>query len=299
MIISVNRDRPLVSVLMTSYYREDFIADAIESVLASTYTNFELIIVDDCSKDKTVDIARSYANKDGRVKVFVNEHNLGDYPNRNKAASYATGKYLKYIDADDYLYPWGLDLLVDMMEQFPEAAWGFCSLLPDESQPYPILLKNAEEIFTYNYFGPGILHKAPLSSIIKKEAFDSVGGFSGKKHLGDFEFWHILSLKYPLLLMPEGMVWHRIHDNQQSAENRVDPEVALKYYISAANFFKNNNAIPISGELRDRIYRKLNTTIIKTILVRIRRGHLKIAYKLYKATKNPDYVLMGKTISNE
>lgn len=285
---------PLVSVLMTSYFREDFIQEAIESVLASTYENFELIIVDDCSKDKTVEIARSYAARDARVKVYVNERNLGDYPNRNKAASYATGKYLKYIDADDYIYPWGLELLVKMMEEFPDAGWGFCSLLPDENKPYPILLKNAEEIFTYNYFGPGLLHKAPLSAIIRKDAFCEAGGFSGKKHLGDFELWHILALKYPLLLMPEGMVWHRIHDNQQSAENRVDPEVALKYFISAANFFKGDRPLPISETLQQKIYNKLNTTIIKTVLVRIKRGHFKIAYKLYRATKNPNYVLTGK-----
>src|SRR4051812_47750099 len=102
MITESVTDLPLVSVLMTSYNREKYIAQAIESVIASTYSNLELIIVDDCSKDSTVSIARSYAENDKRVKVYVNEKNLGDYPNRNKAASYATGKYLKYVDADDY-----------------------------------------------------------------------------------------------------------------------------------------------------------------------------------------------------
>ena len=86
--------QPLVSVLMTSYNRENYIAEAIESVLASTYKNFELIIVDDRSKDRTVEIARSYESKDDRVKVYINEKNLGDYPNRNKAASYAKGFYI-------------------------------------------------------------------------------------------------------------------------------------------------------------------------------------------------------------
>ena len=63
-------DFPLVSVLMTAYNREKYIAEAIESVLASTYKNFELIIVDDCSKDKTVEIARRYAKKDQRIKCM-------------------------------------------------------------------------------------------------------------------------------------------------------------------------------------------------------------------------------------
>ncbi len=95
-----NDARPLVSVLMTSYNREKYIAEAIRSVLASTYTHFELIIVDDHSKDSTVMIARSFADIDNRVRVHVNEKNLGDYPSRKEAASYATGKYLKYVDSD-------------------------------------------------------------------------------------------------------------------------------------------------------------------------------------------------------
>src|SRR5690349_18425307 len=114
-------ESPLVSVLMTSYNREKYIAEAIESVLASSYKNFELIIVDDCSRDKTVAIAKEYAAKDGRVKVFVNEKNLGDYPNRNQAASYAKGKYIKFLDADDLIYHYGLDVMVNYMERFPQA----------------------------------------------------------------------------------------------------------------------------------------------------------------------------------
>ena len=94
-------DSPLVSLLMTSYNREKYIGFAIESVLASTYTNWELIIVDDGSIDKTVEIAQQYEKKDGRIRFYRNEKNLGDYPNRNKAASYAGGKYIKYVDADD------------------------------------------------------------------------------------------------------------------------------------------------------------------------------------------------------
>src|ERR1700689_462412 len=127
---------PLVSILMTAFNREKYIAEAIESILQSTYKNFELIIVDDCSKDKTVEIAKSYAQKDSRIKVYVNEKNLGDYPNRNKAASYANGKYLKYVDSDDIIYPHCLDVMVGCMEKFSEAAFGLSSVA-DIDKPYP------------------------------------------------------------------------------------------------------------------------------------------------------------------
>ena len=61
-------------------------------------------------------IAKHYAARDPRIKVEVNEKNLGDYPNRNRAASLSQGKYLKYVDADDLIYPTGLEVLVNGME---------------------------------------------------------------------------------------------------------------------------------------------------------------------------------------
>ena len=95
---------PAVSVLMTAYNREQYIAAAIESVLAQTFADFELIVVDDGSADDTVAAARSY-EADPRVRVVVNERNLGDYPNRNRAAGLARGRFLKYHDSDDVMYP--------------------------------------------------------------------------------------------------------------------------------------------------------------------------------------------------
>src|SRR5258706_13206257 len=109
---------PLVSVLMTAFNREKYIADAIESVLASSYENFELIIVDDASSDNTVAIASQFAEKDKRIRIYVNEKNVGDYPNRNKAAGYAQGKYINYVDADDKLYYYGLEVMVRFTELF-------------------------------------------------------------------------------------------------------------------------------------------------------------------------------------
>jgi glycosyltransferase involved in cell wall biosynthesis len=205
---------PLVSVLMTSHNRAKYLGEAIESVLASTYTNFELIIVDDLSKENNVAIAKSYAERDPRVKVYVNERNLGDYPNRNKAASYASGDYLKYVDSDDYIYPWGLDLLVRMMEAFPECGWGLCSLRQDFAKPFPLEL-SPKQSYEYNYLGPGLFHKAPLSSIIRKKVFDEVGGFALVRLVGDFEMWHKLAQKYKVLLMPDGIVWYREHELQE------------------------------------------------------------------------------------
>ena len=83
---------PKISILTTVYNREKYLVACMDSVLASSYQDWELIIVDDVSTDTSLAIAKSYEKKDARIKVYVNDKNLGDYPNRNKAASYAKGQ---------------------------------------------------------------------------------------------------------------------------------------------------------------------------------------------------------------
>jgi len=252
---------PIVSVLMTSYNREKYIGYAIESVLASTLKDFELIITDDCSKDDTVKIARSYAASDSRIKVHINEQNLGDYANRNKAASYASGKYLKYVDADDYIYPWGLQHLVEMMEQFPDCGWGLCSLEQYVKKPFPFIL-TPEEAYLYNYKGPGLFNKAPLSSIIKRDAFNAVGGFQPLRMVGDFEMWHRLAQHYPVVLMPHGIVWYREHGEQEINSYRK----FIKTYEQIKINYLRSPKTPLNKETADQILKNEKNRIIKHII---------------------------------
>ena len=205
---------PKVSVLTTAYNREKYLAECIESVLASSFLDYEYIIVDDASGDESYEIALAYAKKDPRIRVYRNEKNLGDYANRNRAASYAIGTYLKYIDADDYLYPHGLEIMAGTMERFPEAGLGLASLEPDKIRPFPFQL-SPTEAYQRHYFVQPLFHKAPLSSIMRRDSFLSAGGFSGKRYVGDFEFWHIMAARYPVVLMPQGVVWYWQHLEQE------------------------------------------------------------------------------------
>ena len=205
---------PIVSVLMTAYNREKYLPSAIESVLASTLTDFELIIVDDGSKDKTVEIAKNYAEKDSRIKVFVNEKNLGDYHNRNKAASYATGKYLKYLDSDDLIYPYGLAAFVNGMESFPDAAVGITSNVGQEEQPFPFVLLPAEA-YQYNFYKAGLFDIGPSGLIFHTARFREAGGFSGKRYVGDTEINLKLAAKWPLVRMAASLIFWRQHEGQE------------------------------------------------------------------------------------
>lgn len=273
---------PLVSVLMTVYNREKYIAQAIESVINSTYLNWELIVVDDLSKDSSVAIARSYEAKNKRIQVFVNDVNLGDYPNRNQAASYAKGKYIKYVDADDMIYPIGLELLVNYMEQFPEAGYGLCSLAQDKYRIFPFILK-PEEAYVRNYFEQKLFHKAPLSAIINREAFNTVGGFSGKRMLGDFEMWHILSQSYPVVLMPHGIVWYREHDEQEMAHHRTNPMEPFKYILLAEKLIQNENC-PLQEKQKQKVLKKLKAEQANAIVSALKHHSWKKAKEMKTAS---------------
>lgn len=225
---------PLVSVLMTCFNREQYVADAINSVLGSTYSNFELIIVDDCSTDSTEEIIKNFEVLDARVKVFINEQNLTDYPNRNKAASFAKGKYIKYVDSDDILYPHGLQVMVNAMEQFPEAGYGL-SCLGDSRYPFPKCI-SPHDAFTEHFNGMNHFDRAPGSAIIKKQAFDIIGGFSGKRMIGDFELWLKLGMYYPLVKFPVDLYWSRQHSGQESQADYSKKYAVLRKVIFEKTF---------------------------------------------------------------
>jgi glycosyltransferase involved in cell wall biosynthesis len=245
-----------VSVLMTAYNRAKYIGAAIESVLASTFRCFELVVVDDGSTDGTQDIVKGYASRDSRIRFYQNETNLGDYPNRNRAASLARGMWLKYVDSDDYIYPHGLDILVSTMERFPEAGYG---------QPYPVCL-SPREAYKRHYFESSLFHRAPLSAIILRSAWESVGGFPAERMTSDTGMWHRLSKRYPVVLMAEGIVWYRAHGEQEVGDITAHPEDwALRYQAISERAILDPD-VPLTPAERQAIARKLWRADIKTML---------------------------------
>ena len=275
---------PLVSVLMTAYNREKLIGDSIKSIIANTYQNWELIIVDDVSKDNTVEVVKKFEKQDARIKVYSNEKNLGDYPNRNKAAKYAKGKYIKYVDADDIIYPFCLEQMVYFMELYPEAGYGLCTFKQDKFRPYPYLL-DPQQAYKKHYFDLPIFARAPLSAIIKKEVFDAVGGFSGKQHVGDFELWHTISMQYPVLLMPHshGMVWWREHADQQMNDNRADPFVPFKYLL-LSNDLLNNPKCPLDNIDKELVLKNNYKAIARNIIKASLKHSIKKGFQMKKAS---------------
>ncbi len=219
---------------MTVYNREKFVGAAIESVLAQTFTDFELIIVDDCSTDLTESIIDHYLD-DQRIKFYRNEDNIGDYPNRNQAARYAAGKYLKYVDSDDLIYPECLKVMVSSMERFPNAALGISKAISDYWQ-CPIEF-TPNQIYREQYLGTLSLDNAPTSTIIRTDHFQEIGGFD-ERRASDSRLWLSLAQYHSVVLLESGLTWWRQHSEQQNElykTMRVDLIEGLKIHLDALN----------------------------------------------------------------
>jgi glycosyltransferase involved in cell wall biosynthesis len=107
----------MVSIITPAYNSEQFISQTIESVLCQTYTNWEMIIVDDRSTDNSVQIVEKYIQNDSRIKLIKLEKNSGPAIARNKAIEEAKGRYIAFLDADDHWLPEKLDRQIIFMHK--------------------------------------------------------------------------------------------------------------------------------------------------------------------------------------
>ncbi len=112
-------NQPLISIIMPVKDGEKYLGAAIESILAQTWSNWELIVVNDGSTDKTGEILAQYARKDKRIKVITNRKNLGVAASLNKALKAACGQYIARMDADDISLPERLEKQVKFLEKNP------------------------------------------------------------------------------------------------------------------------------------------------------------------------------------
>jgi glycosyltransferase involved in cell wall biosynthesis len=271
---------PLVSVLMTTYNRELYIGEAIKSVLSSTYKDYELIITDDGSSDRTVQIAREFEIVDSRIRVYVNEKNLGDYPNRNRAASYATGKYLKYLDSDDIIYSWGLQAMVYCMEQNPSAVLGLTSNV-SLNKKYPVLLSPVDAYKMY-FFQNMVLGIGPTGTIIRRDIFEKSNGFNGKQFTGDTDLWLRITQKNDSIWMAPGLFYWRTHEQQQIAiENKNIGIDAIRHRLHVD--FLTSLDCPLSKEDVGTALRNLKNIKCRALIMEFAKG--RIAGSLIKKKK--------------
>ena len=110
---------PILSVLMPVFNSEQFVAEAIESIMNQTFKDFEFLILDDASTDKSFEIIKDFEKRDSRIKVYQNEKNLGVVASRNKLLNLAKGKYIVWLDSDDIAIENRFEKQMNFLEEHP------------------------------------------------------------------------------------------------------------------------------------------------------------------------------------
>jgi glycosyltransferase involved in cell wall biosynthesis len=207
-------EKPLVSVVTPAYNAGSFIGETIASVLAQTYENFEMLVVDDGSTDNTADVIKSFAERDSRIK-YIYQKNAGQSSARNAAIAVARGKYIALLDHDDIYYPKKLAEQIAFMEANPDCGFSYCKIYHFYSDhpeaPYYFPLEHPsgylfDKLLVSNFINP-------LSVVIRKDVLEKFGSFEPKFPWADEQFlWLKLSynkVKFCYLDIPLGQC--RLH----------------------------------------------------------------------------------------
>lgn len=242
----MNLEQPLVTIGIVTYNQESLVSRAIESVLNQSYTNYELLINDDCSKDNTWEIISQY--DDPRISAVRNEKNVYQYANRNFIINRAKGKYLIFVDGDDLMLSFGLHYLVNMLEANPDCAY-IGSHFFKNNVVYPIKL-SSREFLICNYFGNDFLGTALAAVVFRTEALKQAGGFSTKYISSDILIRLKLSMQYPTLITDIYSIWWRETPDQESS--KINYQLSIKEaYNQMKEILLDNNCPLDDKEIKD------------------------------------------------
>lgn len=196
----------LVSIIMPSYNTGRFIAETVRSVLAQTYTDWELIIVDDCSTDNTSSVIPDLIG-DPRIRFFKNEKNSGAAVSRNKALREARGKYIAFLDSDDLWSPDKLEKQVRFMEENGYAfTYTKYSEIDEDGNSLDVTVggpKHIGKTGMFNYCWPGC-----LTVMYDREVVGDIQIADIKKN-NDYAMWLKAIRKADCHLLPESLAKYR------------------------------------------------------------------------------------------
>jgi len=282
--------KPLVSVIMNCLNCEQYLRDAIDSVYAQTYDNWEIIFWDNGSCDKSGEIAKSY---DSKLKYFKTEETSILGTARVLAVEQANGEYFAFLDCDDI---WFKDKLKKQMKIFMEddenlgLVYGGCEVLYENNK----IVNNRKILLEGNIFSNLVKENfiSFVSAVVRKEVFYSSGGFPvNLKHSTDYWLFLNIAKSYRIRAIQEVCCTYRFHPNNLSTKNRViaaneaiqivsmylpdkDAKAALKYhydnltiaYLKQLSILRSINNLYKYGGIY-RISVKLIMKIIRNVRV--------------------------------
>jgi glycosyltransferase involved in cell wall biosynthesis len=250
---------PAVTVLMPIYNGQDYVKDAIDSILSETFSDFEFLIIDDGSKDKSAEIIKSY--KDPRIKYVSNVTNRGLPTTLNLGIELARGEFIARMDCDDISLPQRLERQVDFMRSHPEvsACGTWIKTIGDAAGFVNKYFTDSGDIKASLLFNTSLAHP---SVIMRRSALNKLNirySTHYRYFEEDYALWIELSKYTELANIPEVLLLYRIHKKSVSHINisnrqegisilRKNQLETLGLYPSEGDMYIHNSLHPTKGE---------------------------------------------------
>lgn len=264
-----------LSILMPVYNVQDYVAEAIESMLHQTYTDFELILLDDCSTDKTAEVIKTIV--DSRIVYHCNKRNMGLANNLNVGLKMAKGKYIARMDGDDISLPDRLQIQVDFLEAHPDIDLCSCGMkmFGADNQVW-VRDYDPEQVKVTMLFYSAVLH---ASSVFRKASFEKFDLHYNQDTFPaeDYDLWSRAIFYCKMVNLPDVLYLYRMHHAQVTSTDKRSAEkcreIQLKYLQRALPELTQSDAINfvdrfIPDEIKThcdvRTFKKAYTQIVES-----------------------------------
>lgn len=209
----------LISIVLPVYNGEKYLRESIESVIAQTYKNWELLILDDCSTDATSGIGKEYESKDKRIHYYRNEKNLRLPRNLNKGFSLAKGEYLTWTSDDNRFKPKALEKMYETLNKTgAQFVFASCRIIDGDG-------KEIEYIMVNESAKKRIVGSNPVGAcfMYTRKAYETVGEYNPKLALvEDFDYWQRIYVRFGAVIIEEILYEYRWHDGALTSTMRKD-----------------------------------------------------------------------------
>lgn len=257
-------DNPLISIIVPVYKVEQYLEKCIKSILAQTYTNFELILVDDGSPDSCPEICEEYAKIDNRI-VVIHKENGGLSDARNAGLDIAKGAYIGFVDSDDYIAPEMYEVLLKQM-QTDQSEMACCNYLqvdendiPYENQELPLrdgcIDQSGAFVFLTRYGG---YYGIACNKLYRREVFDEIRYPYGRKFEDFFIIFKVLDKCQRISHVSLPMYYYVRREGSITLEKQSIKDLDLGYaLISMRSFSIKRNIMCLREYSTNRLAYKI------------------------------------------
>ncbi|MDD7738632.1 MAG: glycosyltransferase [Fusicatenibacter sp.] len=269
----------MISVILPVYNGEQFLAKSIESCQKQTYTNWELLIIDDGSTDHSPEIAQKFAEEDHRIHYYRNEKNLRLPRTLNRGFSLASGAYLTWTSDDNYYYDTAFEKMVTALnEKKSDFVFSSCAIINEKDEQTLIISAPedyAHAIWDYNFVGACFMYT--------RKVYEIVGDYDPDLFLcEDYDYWLRIFASFPVTYLDEILYAYRRHEKALSVTHRDGQYEAMEKAL-LKNFKLKKNPTTLD---RFYLYRGLHRSrsLKKSVLQKYHYFPMLIYYKIWHKT---------------